>query len=34
MLRQDKAHSAPDFAERCYCERWEVPLVEIRWRSG
>jgi len=34
MLRQDKAHSAPDFAERCHCEHWEVPLVEIRWRSG
>jgi ATP-dependent DNA helicase RecQ len=33
MLRQDKAHSAPDFAERCRCQHWEVPLVEIRWRT-
>jgi ATP-dependent DNA helicase RecQ len=34
LLRQDKAHSAPDFADRCKVEPWEVPLVEIRWRVG
>jgi len=33
ILRQDKARSAPDFAERCRTEHWEVPLVEIRWRA-
>ena len=33
MLRQDKAHSSPEFAERCRIDHWEVPLVEIRWHS-
>ena len=33
ILRQHRRHCAPDFAERCRCEQWEVPLVEIRWRA-
>jgi len=33
LLRQYRRHCAPDFAERCRCAQWEVPLVEFRWRT-
>lgn len=34
MLRQSGRHSTPEYAERCRCEHWEVPLVEIQWQVG
>jgi ATP-dependent DNA helicase RecQ len=32
VLRRDRAQGEAELAQRCRCERWEVPLPEIRWR--
>ncbi len=32
LIQHGRKQSAPEFAERCRSERWEVPLVEICWR--
>jgi ATP-dependent DNA helicase RecQ len=34
LLRRDRHQDdKPDHAKYCLCDRWEVPLVEIRWHA-
>ncbi len=34
MLRRHRDDSQPEYRDRCRCEQWEVPLVEIVCRSS
>ncbi len=33
MLRRERTDEQPAFRDRCRCERWEVPLVELVYRE-
>ncbi len=33
LIRRDRRQNTPEHAQHCRSERWEVPLVEIRWRG-
>lgn len=33
LLRRERADEQPPFRDRCRCERWEVPLVELVYRG-
>ena len=33
LIRRDSRQNTPEHAQHCRSERWEVPLVEIRWRG-
>ncbi|RKT43860.1 RecQ family ATP-dependent DNA helicase [Thiocapsa rosea] len=33
LIRRDNRQNTPEHAQHCRSERWEVPLVEIRWRG-
>ncbi|EIC20980.1 ATP-dependent DNA helicase, RecQ family [Thiorhodovibrio frisius] len=34
LMRRDRAQDTQAFANHSRCEHWEVPLVEICWRTG
>jgi ATP-dependent DNA helicase RecQ len=32
LIHRDRSQTEPEYATSLRCERWEIPLVEIRWR--
>ena len=34
LVRRERTDEQPAFRDRCRCDRWEVPLVEVVYRGG